>query len=99
MHDHSLRWRVEETCLNAYPCLQQVMLDGWLLRFSGGLSRRANSANPLRDDPTPVSTAIEQIAVLYRAQGLPTIFRVPLFVGEIDAALAASGYTAEGESC
>ena len=92
-----LKWRVEETCLNAWPALREVLLDGWLLRFSKGLTRRANSANPLR----PVAHAdIRACEVLYRRLRLPTIFRVLTLIDpSVDECLAAAGYTREGESC
>ena len=97
MPQPALEWRVEETCLNAWPALREVLLDGWVLRFSEGLTRRANSANPLR----PVSHAdLRACEALYRRLGLPTIFRVlSLNDPAIDERLAETGYTAEGESC
>jgi N-acetylglutamate synthase len=92
-----LAWRVEETCLNAWPALREVLLDGWLLRFSEGLTRRANSANPLR----PVAHAdVPACEALYRRLRLPTIFRVlSLLDPAVDNRLASAGYTREGESC
>lgn len=92
-----LEWRVEETCLNAWPALREVLLEGWLLRFSNGLTRRANSANPLR----PVAHAdIPACEALYRRLGLPTIFRVLTLIDRsVDERLAEAGYTSEGESC
>ena len=54
-------WRIEETCFNAFPSLKQVILDGWLLRFSKGVSRRANSANPLHPDHAAPESVIGQI--------------------------------------
>jgi N-acetylglutamate synthase len=92
-----LEWRVEETCLNAWPALREVLLDGWLLRFSDGLSRRANSANPLR----PVASADRRACeALYRRLGLPTIFRLlSLIDPSVDEELAEAGYTREGDSC
>jgi GNAT superfamily N-acetyltransferase len=92
-----LAWRVEETCLNAWPALREVLLDGWLLRFSNGLTRRANSANPLR----PVAQAdIRGCEALYRRLRLPTIFRVLTVIDPaVDERLASAGYTREGESC
>jgi GNAT superfamily N-acetyltransferase len=96
----ALPWRVEETCFNAFPALRQVLLGDWLLRFAEGLSRRANSVNPLRPDCRRLDTAIAAAEALYRRQGLPTIFRVPtLAAPALDAALADRGYTREGESC
>jgi ribosomal protein S18 acetylase RimI-like enzyme len=96
MTQAALEWRVEETCLNAWPALREVLLDGWLLRFSNGLTRRANSANPLR----PVAHAdIAACEALYRRLGLPTIFRVLTLIDpSVDEGLAAAGYTSEGES-
>src|SRR5712691_2036701 len=86
--------RCEEGCFNAFPSLRQILLDGWLLRFSDGLSRRANSVNPLRADSGNIDAVIDAAEGLYRRQGLPTIFRVPSIVGPaLDRELAALGYT------
>jgi len=97
MADPTLEWCVEETCLNAWPALREVLFDGWLLRFSEGLTRRANSANPLR----PVAhVARADCERLYKRLALPTIFRMlSLIDPSIDQCLAAAGYTREGESC
>ncbi len=100
MAPDDLCWRVEETCFNAFPSLKQVLFGGWLLRFAAGVSRRANSANPLRTECADRAAAIALAEALYRAQGLPTIFRVPSIVDPaLDRALAARGYTSEGETC
>lgn len=93
----ALEWRVEEACLNAWPALREVLLDGWVLRFSEGLTRRANSANPLR----PVLRLhLQECEALYARLGLPTIFRVLTLIDPlVEEGLAAAGYTSEGESC
>ena len=97
MQQRALEWRVEETCLNTWPAIREVILDGWVLRFSGGLTRRANSANPLRRVSHVDLRACE---ALYRRLGLPTIFRVLSLVDPlVDERLAEAGYTGEGESC
>jgi GNAT superfamily N-acetyltransferase len=97
MAERALEWRVEETCLNAWPALREVLLDDWVLRFSAGLTRRANSANPLR----PVSRVdLQACEALYRRAGLPTIIRMlSLIDPAVDDRLAKAGYTGEGESC
>ena len=100
MTEGALSWRIEETCFNAFPSLQQVLFGNWLLRFSAGLSRRANSANPLRPECAGIAAAVAAAEALYRARGMPTIFRVPSIADPaLDRELTARGYASEGESC
>jgi ribosomal protein S18 acetylase RimI-like enzyme len=95
-----LSWRVEETCFNAFPSLKQVILGGWLLRFSKGVSRRGNSVNPLRPDASDIAAVIAKSEALYQGQGQSAIFRVPsMFDPALDRELAARDYTSEGETC
>jgi ribosomal protein S18 acetylase RimI-like enzyme len=96
----SLAWRVEETCLNAWPALRQVLLGGWVLRFSERLTRRANSANPLCADHCGGDALIRACETLYRRQSLPTIFRLPSIIEiGLDERLDELGYGSEGDSC
>jgi N-acetylglutamate synthase len=95
-----LAWRVEETCLNAWPALRQVLLDGWVLRFSEGLTRRANSANPLSGPRETGDGLIAACEALYQRRQLPTIFRLPSIIDlDLDGRLDELGYGREGESC
>src|SRR5437763_1136368 len=100
MPARDLAWRIEETCWNAFPSLKQVLAGDFLLRFARGVSRRANSANPLRAEPGDIARAIGVAERLYRAQTQATIFRVPSIMNPaLDGELASRGYTAEGETC
>ena len=100
MASAALAWRVEETCLNAWPALRQVLLDGWVLRFSEGLTRRANSVNPLKGPRGTGGDLIAACEALYRRRDLPTIFRLPSIIDpNLDERLDGLGYGHEGESC
>lgn len=93
-----LAWRIEKTCLAAWPALEEAQVGGWLLRFSQGLTRRANSANPLGPDVPAFDAAVAAIEAQYRRRGLPTIFRAPTLVDPAaERRLDELGYTAEGE--
>ena len=101
-HDPALLRRVEEASLNSWPAPCQVLLDGWVLRFAGGYTRRANSATPLdpgQDGPAALSARIAACERLYAAQGLPALIRVRSFdAAALATALGARGYSAEGLS-
>jgi len=64
----TLASRVEETCLNAWPALQEVHYDGWLLRLADGKTRRTNSVNVLRHGSRPLS---EKIALQIKPEQTP----------------------------
>jgi len=99
MANRNLDWRIEEACCNAWPAQRQVWLGDWLLRFAPGVSRRANSANPLRAEAGDVDALIAAGTPLYAAQGLPLLVRVlSLLDPAVDRRLEALGFTAEGET-
>src|ERR1700736_6555499 len=100
MTTNDLAWKAEQACLNAWPALHNVVYDDWIIRFSEGLTRRANSVNPLRATARATGASIQLFENLFRAQQLPLIFRVPTLLDpSVDASLERLGFTAEGESC
>jgi GNAT superfamily N-acetyltransferase len=89
--------RIEEAGLNSWPALQQLLFDGWLVRFAQGYTKRANSVTPLYPSLLPTEEKIAWCEQLYKEQQLPTIFRLLSFSEEslhLDQLLARRGYSA-----
>ena len=85
--------QIEEAGLNAWPAHQQLLYDGWLLRFADGYTKRANSVNPLYPSRLQLQTKIERCEAQYCRMGLPPVFRLtPLAGAGLDEALARRGY-------
>lgn len=86
--------RIEEASLNAWPALHQLLFDGWILRFSRGFTKRANSVNPLYTSGSNVDDKISICERLYTDRGLPTIFRLSRFSQprQLDDTLAQRRY-------
>ncbi len=84
---------VQEACLNGWPALRELVFDGWLLRFSEGYTRRANSVNLLSSGSLPLHEKVRYCERIYAAQGLPTIFCIPSTAARsLDEALNERGY-------
>jgi N-acetylglutamate synthase len=99
--DGALAQRVEAACLKGWPALHEIWLDGWLLRFAEGHTRRANSVNPLRPSSRDFREKIADCEATYRAQGLPVIFRISALAEHgLDEMLSGLGYgPPEDETC
>jgi GNAT superfamily N-acetyltransferase len=89
---------LEECAFNAWPALQTLVIDGWLVRFAGGYTKRANSINAWR--PTSSVDRLLQDAVpLFETRRLPCIVRVtPLAGTTTDSDLADRDFTLADET-
>jgi len=88
---------IEEISMNAHPALSTVLYDGWVLRFAGGYTKRANCANPIRPSRDEIGRKVDAVEALYRAQSLPTIFKMVAHpdYAALDRLLEARGYARE----
>jgi GNAT superfamily N-acetyltransferase len=86
--------QIEEFTLNAWPALRQVLLDGWVLRFAGGHTRRSNSVNPLYPGSADVREKARACERIYESVGLPATFKLTpdSMPAGLDRLLVESGY-------
>lgn len=97
--DPSLNWRVERVCHRAWPSLKEERHGDWVFRFSNGLSRRGNSANPLGPNAGDVGAMLSTAAEAFSREGLPTLVRVPaLLDASVERDLVARHFAPEGET-
>ena len=91
---------IEELSINAWPALQTNLYDGWILRFTNGYTRRANSINPLYPSAQPLMEKVAEVETLYRDRHLQVVFKMTTasHPKELDSVLAARGYFAEGHT-
>lgn len=91
---------IEEASLNAWPARQQLVDDGWLIRFNDGYTRRSNSVNPIyasESDETALEQRLEKWERFYHRKGRPAIFKITPLVQppHLDGLLAERGYRYE----
>ncbi len=93
MNELGLIGALESRLVNAWPCFETELCEGWLLRFAEGYSKRANSATPIVPGATLDADLIRHIASCFEARGIAPCFRL---TGTEDpgcnAELAAFGY-------
>lgn len=80
--------------MTAWPAFQTVIDDGWVQRFAGGYTGRANSVYPLYPGVDALDAKIERAESRYRSQGLKPSFKLTAAAcpANLDARLEARGY-------
>ena len=92
--------RLEALSARAWPAETSESLDGWRLGFTSGVTRRANSVQPLEWTGKALGPAIDETERRYRARDLPPCFKISPAAQPpgLARALAERGYRAEGET-
>src|SRR6185312_614563 len=89
----------EEACLNAWPALQEIHYDGWLIRLGEGGTRRTNSVNVIGPSARSLDEKIAHCETIYAAHKKPSYFRIRSNAPpDLEAALDARGYRAEADT-
>jgi ribosomal protein S18 acetylase RimI-like enzyme len=93
MTDTGLVQALESRLVNAWPALETQIVDGWIVRFAKGYSKRANSASPLIPGTSLDDGQIDQIVRQFQAQNLRPTFRLTsLEAPEVEERLISRGF-------
>jgi N-acetylglutamate synthase len=91
--------RIDELANRGWPAIESHAIEGWLVRASHGVTRRANSVLPFGhvDD---MNRAIDEVEKAYRAREIRPAFQLsPASRPQgLAARLECRGYTEEGET-
>lgn len=83
----------ERRAFRAWPALEAQAKHGWVQRFAGGYTKRANSINAIEHGADFTTAIMAELELPYRERGQPPIWRLtPLAPPEADAVLAGRGY-------
>jgi N-acetylglutamate synthase len=86
---------LETLAANAWPAATVTQLDGWRLRYTHGVTRRANSVWPNQENGTRhLSERLAQVEAFYAAHQLPPRYQIcpAACPDELDDRLAERGY-------
>jgi GNAT superfamily N-acetyltransferase len=88
---------LEELSLNAQPAIETSYLDGWVIRFANGYTKRANSVNPLYTSVTNLDSKISLCESMYAVRKQPTVYKMTTLAEprDLDDELARRGYREE----
>ena len=71
--------RVEDAGLNASAPQEQLLIDGWLVRYSPGKARRARCINAIAPGHLTLTERIALCEPVYEGAGLPMLMRIVPF--------------------
>ncbi len=88
--------KLQEILMNSWPAEHYYFLNGWVLRFTDGVTSRANSVFPINytGDINRLDRDIKFVEKAYQTYYLPAIFTIPEYFepNGLDVKLLESGY-------
>ena len=67
---------IEELSMNAWPALQNLVYDGWIIRLSNGYGNRANSINPIYPSSVKLEEKLKYCDELFAHHNLPAAYKI-----------------------
>ncbi len=103
MGDHTLEQVrfVEMLAMHAWPAAEVTLLDGWRLRFSQGVTRRANSVWPNQaGGELTLDAKLDAVERFYAGHGLPARYQIcpAQQPTDLDAILAGRGFRVDAST-
>jgi ribosomal protein S18 acetylase RimI-like enzyme len=92
--------RLEEVFLNSMTPPEQLLYDGWLVRFARDDAKRARSVNVLAPSRMPLEGKLDYCTMLYGEKQMTPLYRITSIAdnGGLDELLATRGYRRFDES-
>jgi len=67
---------IEELSMNAWPSLQTILYDGWVIRMSDGYGNRVNSVNPIYPSKIKLEEKLDYCDELFTRHKLLTTYKL-----------------------
>lgn len=86
--------KIEEISLNAWPALETIQYDGWIIRYANGVTKRSNSVNAIYESKLDLAEKIDFCEKFYRSKAIPVCFKITKIAQPfgLDDELDARGY-------
>jgi ribosomal protein S18 acetylase RimI-like enzyme len=90
----------QELSSNAWPARENIFLNGWVVRVSEGVTKRANSVLPVRYTGQNLLEDVRIVEKIYREEDLPVIFQLPDYFepSNLQETLLSLGYRSTDET-
>ena len=67
---------LEELSINAWPALQTIIYDGWVLRMANAYAHRANSISPIYPSNLALEEKVKYCEELYDRHNIPVAYKL-----------------------
>jgi ribosomal protein S18 acetylase RimI-like enzyme len=67
---------IEELSMDAWPSIQTLLYDGWVIRMANGYSNRSNSINPIYPSKIKLEDKMEYCDKIFSRYNLPTTYKI-----------------------